>query len=599
MGFSMKIPELIVIIGLIYMIVTYSIDLFFALVGLCAIKWRVSKNKKNDFPDEAFPSLNVIVPCYNEEKSISRSIKALSEVDYPNLSITIVNDGSHDKTFSILKQELALEPCIINSNSNIPTAEIKETYVSSCNKFIVIDKINGGKADSLNTGINLSNSDLVCCVDADTVIKKHALRELVKPFIYDKKVVAAGGNVRVKNDSDKLKYFPERLKSPKKMIATFQVIEYIRSINVARNALALINGNLIISGAFGVFKTGILRELGGYEKFSRGEDFELITRIHFHMLKKKVPYSIPQVYSADSFTDAPERYRELKSQRKRWQVGLVSTIRAHFFKFLRFPFRAITFFSLPYFIIFEIISPIVQLLTYLLIPLLWILHVIGSRYFIMLLIAVAYSCLINILFLVIDFLLSPYYRFGDCCDLILTSFAEPFFYHQLNCYWKVLGTIESLKTVFVKAAWTPPRNVEDFRSVLIEKKDVLATPASKKGLRIAADHRSLYHERIIILALLGSFTIPDIEGFKKVLDYYYSKKKRKKFIIELAKLDNMSSEALAAIIEYAKKMRSKDGGLVIINPNTKIEDELKISNAVKVVKIFKNFTDARKELLYG
>ncbi|MCI0471250.1 MAG: STAS domain-containing protein, partial [Candidatus Aminicenantes bacterium] len=97
----------------------------------------------------------------------------------------------------------------------------------------------------------------------------------------------------------------------------------------------------------------------------------------------------------------------------------------------------------------------------------------------------------------------------------------------------------------------------------------------------------------------GSFTIPDIEGFKKVLDYYYSKKKRKKFIIELAKLDNMSSEALAAIIEYAKKMRSKDGGLVIINPNTKIEDELKISNAVKVVKIFKNFTDARKELLYG
>jgi anti-anti-sigma factor len=141
--------------------------------------------------------------------------------------------------------------------------------------------------------------------------------------------------------------------------------------------------------------------------------------------------------------------------------------------------------------------------------------------------------------------------------------------------------------------------VEDFRSVLIEKKDVLAAPVSRKGLRIAADHRSLYHERIIILALLGSFTIPDIEGFKKVLDYYNNKKKRKKFIIELAKLDNMSSEALAVIIEYAKKMRRKGGGMVIINPNTKIEDELKISNAVKVVKIFKNFTDARKELLYG
>lgn len=595
----MKLTELLVVIGLIYMVCTYSIDLLFSLVGLVTIKWRVHKNKKRDYPDKVYPSLNVIVPCYNEEKAISRSIKALREVDYPNLTITIVNDGSSDKTFDILKKELALESCFVDAKPTILTEEIKDTYASSCNKFIVIDKINGGKADSLNAGINLSNSELVCCVDADTIIKKQALKEIVKPFIYDKRVVAAGGNVRIKNNSDRLKDFPSRLRSPKKMIATFQVIEYIRSINVARNALALINGNLIISGAFGVFKIDVLREIGGYEKFSKGEDFELITRIHFHMLRKKQPYRIPQVYSADSFTDAPERYRELKSQRKRWQVGLVSTLRAHFFKFFRFPFKAITFFSLPYFIIFEIFSPLVQVLTYILIPFLWIFNLIDMRYLILLSITIGYSCLINLLFLAIDFSLSSYYRLSDKFDLVLTSFAEPFFYHQLNCYWKVLGTIDSLKNVFVRAAWTPPRNVADFKSVLVDDSNALVTPGSKKGLRFAADHKSLYEKKIVILALLGSFTVPDIEDFEKVVDYYFRKKKRKKIILEMKLLENLSSEALSVIIRYAKELKRKRGGMVVINPNDKIEDELRISNAVKVIKIFKNFSDAIKELQYG
>lgn len=594
----MKLSELFVIIGLAYMVCTYSIDLIFSLLGLFAIKWRKRKNKRRDYPDDAYPSLNIIVPCYNEEKAVSRTIAALREVDYPKLTITLVNDGSSDNTFAVLEKELHLEPCFVEAKSHIPTEEVKDTYASSCNTFVVIDKINGGKADSLNAGINLSNSDLVCCVDADTIIKKDALKEIVKPFIYDKKVVAAGGNVRIKNNSHKLKDFPNRLRSPGKMIATFQVIEYIRSINVARNALALINGNLIISGAFGVFDTGILREVGGYEKFSKGEDFELITRIHFHMLKKKKPYKIPQVYTADSFTDAPERYRELKSQRKRWQIGLVSTLRAHFFKFFRFPFRAITFFSLPYFIIFEIFSPIVQFLTYFLIPILWAFKIIDLRYLILLLITIGYSCLINLLFLAIDFSLSSYYRFGDKFDLILTSFAEPFFYHQINCYWKVLGTIDSLRNVFVKAAWTPPRNVKDFKSVLVSSSNALETSGTKKGLRFVSDHKSLYKERIVILALLGSFTIPDIEDFEKVINYY-KKKKRKKIILEMKNLQNMSSEALSVILKHARTLRRRNGGIVVINPNDKIGDELRISNAVKEVKVFKSYSDARKELLYG
>jgi len=316
------------------------------------------------------------------------------------------------------------------------------------------------------------------------------------------------------------------------------------------------------------------------------------------MLKKKTPYKIPQVYTADSFTDAPERYRELKSQRKRWQIGLVSTLRAHFFKFFRFPFRAITFFSLPYFIIFEIFSPLVQFLTYILIPILWTFKIIDIRYLILLLITIGYSCLINLLFLTIDFSLSSYYRFSDKFDLVLTSFAEPFFYHQINCYWKVLGTIDSLRNVFVKAAWTPPRNVKDFKSVMVGSSGGFDTSGTKKGLHFLSDHKSLYKDRIVILALQGSFTLPDIEDFEKVVNYY-KKKKRKKIILEMKNLENMSSEALSVILKHARTLRRRSGGIVVINPNDKIKDELRISNASKEVKIFKSYSDARKELLYG
>ncbi len=600
----MKLPEIIVIAALVYMVWAYSIDLLFALVGFVAAKVHIKRSRKMLLSEAEYPALNVLVPCYNEEKSIARTIAGLRGVDYPRLSVTIINDGSSDSTLAVLQQELNLEPLYVEPKSHIPTQQIRDTYISACGRFMVVDKVNGGKADSLNVGINLADAELVCCVDADTIIKQDALKEIVKPFIRDARTVAVGGNVRIKNDSGDLPGFPARLRSPKKLISTFQVIEYIRSINIARNAMALLNGNLIISGAFGVFRGDILRDIGGYEKFSKGEDFELIARLHFHLLKKKQAYRIPQVYTADSFTDAPERYRELQSQRKRWQVGLVSTLRAHFWKFFRFPFHAITLFTLPYFVVFEILAPLVQVLTYLAIPVLAACSIIGTRYLLYLAAAILYSCVINILFLLMDFHLANYYRAGDKLDLVLTSLAEPFFYHQLNCWWKVVGTFSFLKNVFVRAAWRPPRNEEDFRSRLAASDTNMSGistgggPGLEKGLRFTADYKSLYKDRIIVLTLAGFFRVADIGDFERALNFL-REKKRKKIILDMKDLKDLSSEALSVILQYAGIFDREKGGLVIFKPNRKIEDVLKISNAIKEVDIFKNFSDAIKKLKYG
>ncbi|MCK4836769.1 MAG: glycosyltransferase, partial [Candidatus Aminicenantes bacterium] len=564
---------------------------------IISIKKQHKADREKKSLTVSYPTLNIIIPCFNEEKTIRKGIPYLKEIDYPHLNITIINDGSKDRTLDILKDSLALSETEIRYIPQIPTQGVKKIYLSSCGKFVVVDKFNGGKADTLNTGINLTDSDLVCCVDADTIIKKAALKKIVMPFLKDDRVVAAGGSVRIKNDSDQLLDFPNRLQVPEKMISTLQAIEYIRSINISRNSLALFNANLIISGAFGVFKTSVLREIGGYEKFSKGEDLELLTRIHFFMLKQKKSYKIAQIYSADSFTNAPESFRELKSQRKRWQVGLVSTLRTHFFKFFRYPFSPITFFSLPYYILFEVISPIVQLIILLAIPVLTVFKLIHLNYVFFLLLSIVYSSVINIFFLILDFCFSSYYRTGDKLRLLSTSLIEPFFYHQLNCYWKLLGTTDYMKKVFVRATWTPPRGDKDYKSQ-IGKMSMILNPDTRKGLNLVADYKSLYRDGIIILVLSGSFEASDLVEFEKVI-HYFRQKKRKKFILDLKELDNISSEALSMMIGMAKKLKKEKGKVCILNARDKIRDEFMISNAVKEIKIFKNYSDAINEVKYG
>jgi cellulose synthase/poly-beta-1,6-N-acetylglucosamine synthase-like glycosyltransferase/anti-anti-sigma regulatory factor len=588
--------KLLIITGLSIAIAAYTLDLIFLAIGFFSIRKQSREQREKLYNESDFPPLTILVPCFNEEKAIKTTVKYLEQIDYPDLKFIIINDGSTDSTFDILKKELRLTYYPMEYHPFISTDTVKGIYHSGCGKFIVVDKSNGGKADSLNAGLNLCKTELVCCVDADTIIKRDALKKLVIPFLQDSRVVATGGNVRLKNGSTELREFPNRLQVPRKILVTLQVMEYIRSINISRNALAAFNANLIISGAFGVFKTGILKKIGGYEKYSKGEDFELVSRIHLYMRQRGVPYRIPQVYTADSFTDGPEGIKALKSQRKRWQIGLVSTLRAHFFKFYRHPFSVITLFSLPYYILFEIFLPIVQLLTYPLIPVLILWGIISWKYLLYLLFIFVYSSLINILYLAADLGFNTYYESHDQLKIIFTSLIEPFFYHQLNCYWKLLGLTDHLRKTFFKSSWSPPRGEDNLKSQWLPMSIDLNLD-KKGGLGLSVDYKSLNPARIIVMALEGSFEMNDINRFDKVI-LNFKRKNRKRFILEMESLKGISSEALSYLVQLTHSLKKEKGNAVIFNPNSKIEAELKISNAVKEIKIFKNYSDAIKELKY-
>ena len=145
----------------------------------------------------------------------------------------------------------------------------------------------------MNAGLNAATSPYVCVVDSDSLLERDALLRIMLPILADpKRVVAAGGIIRVLNGSEIEGGYLRRVRLPRKPIEAIQVIEYLRAFLIGREAWAQGNMLTIISGAFGVFRTDLVRAVGGYRPQTIGEDFDLVARLHRHLLDKGTDYRI-------------------------------------------------------------------------------------------------------------------------------------------------------------------------------------------------------------------------------------------------------------------------------------------------------------------
>ncbi|WDU82639.1 glycosyltransferase family 2 protein [Caloramator sp. Dgby_cultured_2] len=153
--------------------------------------------------------------------------------------------------------------------------------------LVVVDKENGGKADALNAGINVSRYPIFASIDADSILETDSLVRVIMPFIEDKETVAVGGIVRIANGSKIRRGLIQKVDLPKSRIALFQIIEYLRAFLTGRMGWDALNSLLIVSGAFGAFRKDVAIEVGGYTTGTIGEDMEIIVRLHKFMRKQK------------------------------------------------------------------------------------------------------------------------------------------------------------------------------------------------------------------------------------------------------------------------------------------------------------------------
>ena len=149
------------------------------------------------------PTISILAPAFNEEVTIEGSLRALLALQYPSLEVIVISDGSKDQTVQVLIERFDLVPVKTVYERRIETKPVRALYRSSTYPaLVVIDKENGGKADALNVGLSFARGELVCAMDADTLIEGDGLQRMVRPFLHETDVVATGGTIRVVNGSE-------------------------------------------------------------------------------------------------------------------------------------------------------------------------------------------------------------------------------------------------------------------------------------------------------------------------------------------------------------------------------------------------------------
>jgi cellulose synthase/poly-beta-1,6-N-acetylglucosamine synthase-like glycosyltransferase len=395
------------------------------------------------------PPISVLAPAFNEESNVVENIRSLLMLDYPLFEVILVNDGSKDRTLGRLVDAFDLRRSARCFERALPSKKIRGIYESpTYPNLVVVDKENGGKADALNAGLNISLYPLFCAIDADSILESDALLRLVRPFIDAPGVtIAAGGVVRVANGCDISAGRVHQVRLPRRALPLIQIVEYLRAFLFGRMGWSAGNSLLVISGAFGLFERRAAVLAGGYATNSVGEDMELVVRMHRIRRERRQPYRIGFVPDPVCWTEVPESFRVLRRQRTRWQRGLIDTLVRHRAMIGRPKYGTVGMISLPGFVMFEMMSPLVEFSGYLLFPILWVLGLLNpAAVFAFFVLAIMYTMLVSALAVLLeDMVFRRYPRTGDLGRLLIAAALENFGYRQLTVWWRVRAFWEYLR----------------------------------------------------------------------------------------------------------------------------------------------------------
>lgn len=388
------------------------------------------------------PGISILVPAYNEEATIAASVRSMFQLTYADFEIIVINDGSKDSTLEVLKREFALLPFPQAQREDLATQPVRGVYRSIRHPNLrVIDKENGGKADSLNAGINAARHPLFCGVDADSILARDSLQRVVKPFLNDPTTVATGGTVRVVNGCEVTDGFLTKVGLPTNIWALFQVVEYLRAFLFGRLGWSKLNAMLIISGAFGLFKTEVVLAVGGYRSNTIGEDMELVVRIHRLLRQQGKTHRIVFVPEPVCWTEAPEDMKTLKNQRVRWQRGLSESLSSNWGLMFSRTGGAPGWLAFPFMVLFEWLGPLIELGGYVFMLYAYAFGLISWQAFAaFLVLAIGMGILLSASGLLLEEIsFQMYPKFQHLALLSLMVVAENFGYRQLNSWWRLLG----------------------------------------------------------------------------------------------------------------------------------------------------------------
>ena len=432
-------------------IASYLVLAFISAIETIEYKRKNSYvNYKEIMSSNSAPSISIIAPAYNESLNIVENVRSLLSNHYVNYDVIIINDGSKDDSLEKLIEVYNLIQVDYLINEQIPTQPLRNGIYKSTNpafeKLIVVDKENGGKADALNMGLNISNSEYVACIDVDCLLLEDSLQKMIKPFLEttDRKVIAAGGVIRIANSCVVKGGKLQDVNFPKKLIEQGQILEYIRAFLLGRMAWSRLNGLLVISGAFGLFDKKIAIKVGGYDRNTVGEDMELVVRMRAYMEEQNKIYKVAYIPDPLCWTEAPDNYKIFISQRNRWTRGTIETLRKHRKIGFNPKYKMLGLISYPYWFFFERMAPIIEFVGILYFGILIVFDKIRWDYaFALIILAYLFTVFFSLIALITEELTyHQYNKKGTGIRLLQIAFLEPFVNHPFILYAAIRGNFD-------------------------------------------------------------------------------------------------------------------------------------------------------------
>ena len=442
-----------------YVFIAYSICAIgsYLVLAIVSVVETIEYKRKNSYVNykeimssNNAPTISIIAPAYNESLNIVENVRSLLSNHYVNYDVIIVNDGSKDDSLEKLIKIYNLVKVDYLINEQIPTKPLRNGIYKSTNpafeKLIIVDKENGGKADALNMGLNISISEYVACIDVDCLLLEDSLQKMVKPFleVTDRKVIAAGGVIRISNSCIVKEGKLHDVNFPKKLIEQGQILEYIRAFLLGRMAWSRLNGLLLISGAFGLFDKKIAIKVGGYDKDTVGEDMELVVRMRGYMEEQKRTYKVVYIPDPLCWTEAPDNYKIFISQRNRWTRGTIETLKKHRKIGFNPKYNILGLVSYPYWFFFERLAPIIEFVGVIYFAILIATNKIRWDYaFGFIILAYLFTVVFSLIAIITEELTyHQYKKKGTGIHLVIIAFLEPFVNHPFVLYAAIRGNID-------------------------------------------------------------------------------------------------------------------------------------------------------------
>jgi len=427
----------------------YLVQLVFAAISLTKRPPVVRSSMLWCRYAEQAPPIAVLAPAYNEEVTIVESVSSLLALHYPDFEVVVINDGSSDGTLQRLIDYFSVTPVNRYHDLTMTHQPIRAVYANPrIPRLLIVDKENGGKSDALNAGINVARAPLFCSIDADSLLESDALLRAVRPFVENPdKVVAVGGTIRLANGSRIAGGRVEKVCLPRNFLALVQIIEYLRAFLMARLALSHMQALTVISGAFGLFRRRLVLEVGGYSHGTVGEDMELVVKLHRHMRDLKRPYRIEFIPEPVCWTEAPEDLTILGRQRARWQRGALETFAKHRDMLFNPRYGRIGFLGFGQVLVVDVLGPIIEVIGYVLIPLLWAVGLLSLQYLLAFLaITFTFGIFLSVATLILEEVeLRRFPHASDLVALTLVAVVENFGYRQLSNVWRLRGLWQFLR----------------------------------------------------------------------------------------------------------------------------------------------------------